>query len=359
VSRSLHQLIPVLDPGDAASDHTLQVQRLLRDRGFESEVFADTTHPRRAGLARPSASFPGGPVIYQFAIGSPQADRLAAGPDPMALVSHNVTPPEFFEAWDPGLVHGCTWGRRQLAMLAPRASLGIGVSRFNEADLVALGYRHTAVAPILLDTAAFEREIDPLARQRLERVREGGGHQWLFVGRIVPNKAQHDILKAFAVYRRTIDGRARLWLVGGASSTRYEAALRAFVAAAGLDDAVTFTGPVERDVLAAHYATADVFVCLSDHEGFGVPLLEAMHHGVPVVTWASSALPETLGTGGVCLPDKRPTTVASAVARVLHDADVRARLVAAGRARLGEFALERTRARFAEVIEPWHAAATA
>lgn len=356
---ALHQLLPVLDPGDAASAHTLEVQRLLRDRGYDSEVFTDRTHPDLAGSTRPAATFPGGPVIYQFAIGSPLADRLRASPDPLALVSHNVTPPAFFAVWDPPLVHGCTWGRQQLAALAPRAGLGIGVSGFNTADLVALGCPRTAVVPILLDTARFARALDTERLDRLQEKKAGGGADWLFVGRLVPNKAQHDVLKAFAAYRRAFDGRARLWLVGGASSARYEAALRRLTTAAGLDEAVCFTGPVGPGTLAAHYAAADAFVCLSDHEGFCVPLLEAMHHGLPVVTWRSSALPETLGTAGVCLPAKDPLLVATAVARVLDDDALRRRLVAAGHVRLGDFALERTRARFAAAIEPWYAEVTA
>ncbi len=352
---ALHQLIPVLDPGDAASDHTLQVQRLLRDLGFASDVFTDETNPSLRGCTRPTAEFPGGPAIYQFAIGSPQADRLLNGGEPFTVVSHNVTPAALFEAWDPLLAHGCTWGRHQLGALATRASLGIGVSTYNADDLAALGCRRTAVAPILLDTARFDREVDEPTLEQLRAGKASGGADWLFVGRIVPNKAQHDIVKAFAAYRRGVDPRARLWLVGGASSARYETALRRFIAGGGLDGAVTLTGPVSAGVLAAHYAAADVFVCLSDHEGFCVPLLEAMHHGVPIVTWRSTAIPETLGAGGVCLPEKAPTVVASAVARVLEDPAMRAALVAAGQARLDDFGLQRTRARFAEVIGPWYA----
>lgn len=357
--RRLDQLLPVLDPGDAASNHTLQVQQLLRDCGFESDIFCQETHPTLANAARPMSEYPGGPVIHQFAIGSLQADRLLAEDQPLALVSHNVTPPEFFEVWDPPLVHGCAWGRNQLARLAPRCSIGIGVSRFNEADLVAFGCGRTAVAPILLDTKAFEREPDPATHEALATLKLKGGTDWLFVGRLVPNKAQHDVLKAFAVYRRRFEPTARLWLVGGASSARYEAALRGFARAAGLSSAVTFTGPVSPGALAAHYGNADVFVCLSDHEGFCVPLLEAMHHGVPIVAFGATAVPETLGTGGVCLPEKHPTMVASTVARVVDDRALRDQLVAAGHARLADFALDRTRARFAAVIEPWYAEVTA
>jgi glycosyltransferase involved in cell wall biosynthesis len=146
------------------------------------------------------------------------------------------------------------------------------------------------------------------------------------------------------------DPSARLWLVGGSSSDAYVRAVRGLVEALGLEGAVRLTGSVSPAALAAYYAAADVFVCASDHEGFCVPLLEAMHSGLPVVAYASSAVPETLGGAGVCLPEKSPGVVAAAVWRVVSDAGLRGRLVAAGRRRLEDFAPERTRATFATAI---------
>ena len=347
---TLHQAIPVLDPGDAASNHALEVQRLLRSMGVESEIYTDRVHSDLAGRAQDSSEFTGGALLYQFAIGSPLADRLAAGRGPLAINFHNLTPPEFFEGWDVGLVHGTRWGLAQLDRLADRCSLAVAVSEFNRRELVARSYRNTAVAPLLVDVEAFDRALDDATRRRLEVLKREGGSDWLFVGRIVPNKAQHDLVKAFAVYRRHFDGRARLWLVGGASVALYERALRKTVSALGLDEAVTFTGAMGLGALAAHYASADVFVCLSRHEGFCAPILEAFHHGVPVVAAAEAAIPETLGGAGVLLPDRSPETAACAVRRVLTDTALRSELVAAGRRRLADFSLPTARARMADAL---------
>lgn len=347
----LHQWIPVLDPGDAASNHTLQMQQLLHDMGLESEIFTDETHPALTGRTRPYRHYPGGPVLYQMAIGSPLADALAARPDPLAVDYHNFTPAELFEAWDPGLVHGTNWGRRQLEMLSPRASIALAVSPYNERDLAGCGYRRTAVAPLLLDLASFDRETDDELAARL-RATKGDGVDWLFIGRIVPNKCQHDIVKAFAAWRRG-GGTGRLWLVGGASSIRYESALHRFVDGLGLRNEVSLTGAIPSAQMAAYLATSDVFVCLSQHEGFCAPIIEAMYRGVPVVGYDAAAVGDTVGAGGVVLADKDPACVATAVDRVVSDRALRTKLIAAGRRRAGDFSLERSRARRRELLLPW------
>ncbi len=345
----VHQFIPQLDPGDAASAHTLQLQRLLREQGHDSEIFVERSF--LPGHGRPVAEYRSGAVIYQLAIGSVLVDTLVERRPRLVVNSHNLTPPRYFEVWDPPLVHGTQWGRSQLPVLAGLADLGLAVSRFNADDLRAHGFRRTAVAPILFDTDSLDRACDDEHLARL--LDQKRSVDWLFIGRVVPNKAQHDLVKAFAVYHRTIDPDARLWLVGGASSVRYEQSLRRFVHDLGLEGAVTLTGPVSQGALVAHLRSADVFVCLSDHEGFCVPLLEAFHAGVPVVAYAAAAVPETLGGGGLLLADKSPGLVATAVHRVVSDTALRQALVAAGRRRLGELSLARARAATLEALTPW------
>ena len=348
----VHQFLPQLDPGDAASNHSLQVQRLLRELGHVSELYVERSNV--PGHGTPVGQYRGGAVLYQFAIGSVLVDVLERERPRLAVNSHNLTPTRFFEVWDPPLVHGTAWGKAQLPVLARLADLAVAVSAYNERDLREAGFTRTAVAPILFDTTTLEREVDePYLRKLQDRKATDGGADWLFVGRLVPNKAQHDVVKAFAVYRRTMDPTARLWLVGGASSRRYEEALRALVRRLGLGGAVTLTGPVSQGRLVAHERAADVFVCLSEHEGFCVPLLEAMHAGLPVVAYASSAVPETLGGAGLLVADKAPSVVATAVQRALTDPAVHAAMVAAGRARLAELSLDRARAAMTDALAPW------
>ena len=150
------------------------------------------------------------------------------------------------------------------------------------------------------------------------RPRDAGGADWLFVGRVTPNKCQHDVVKAFAAYRRLHDPQARLHLVGGVASSPTRRLCARSCAASSSTDCVDLTGPVSAGGLAAYYRNADVFVCLSEHEGFCVPLLESMHHHVPVVAFAATAVPETLDGAGICLPDKAPAVVAAGGASCRH-----------------------------------------
>ncbi|HUY21247.1 MAG TPA: glycosyltransferase [Acidimicrobiales bacterium] len=357
----VHQLVPSVVPGDATTGHTLQVQRLLRDLGYESEIFALAIHPLLEHRARLIEELRGPSrrdrfLVYQCSAVSELGDWVVGRRESVAVDYHNITPPEFFHRFDPGIALSLHAAQVQVAQLSVRAALGICDSRFNAADLRARGFRATPVAPILLDLREFDAEPDPATAVALEHARREGSSQWLFVGGIAPHKAQHRLVQALAVYRSVYDPGARLSLVGRAVSPGYDAALRTLVGALGLDGAVDLPGAVSHEQLVAYYRAADVFVSLSEHEGFCVPLLEAMHHGVPVVALGAGAVPETLGVGGLLLDDPAPQHVAAALHRVLADRATRAVLVEAGRARLVHFALARTRATMAGVVRRWVAA---
>jgi glycosyltransferase involved in cell wall biosynthesis len=352
VVAAVHQLVPSFAPRDAVGNHTLQVQQVLRGLGVRSEIYvgearrevAARSHPYRELAVEPDTW-----LLYQASTGSPMADWLLARPERKLLNYHNITPASVFAPWEPHVAVELELGRRQLAALAPVTEHAIADSAYNEAELVEVGYGATTVVPILLDTSTFERAVDGRARDRLRR--EAKGTAWLFVGRIAPNKAQHDLIKAFAVYRQVFDHEARLRLVGGSSSHAYLTSLERFVHELGVHDAVDLVGDVPDGVLVAHYEAADVYVSASDHEGFGVPLLEAMHHRLPVVAYGSTAVPETVGDGGLCLPRKDAGFLAAAVHRVCADPGLRASLVEAGTRRLASFDLDANRGRFADAVQ--------
>jgi glycosyltransferase involved in cell wall biosynthesis len=355
----LHQFVPTLDPG-AVGSHVLEIQQTLRRLGWDSEVFSEHTRPPYTDAAHPHTAYgaavaahPDDIIVYHMAIGSSVADwLLARRPARLVAYSHNITPPAWFEEWEPPLSYGLAWGRAQLQQLARRSILGLGVSEYNTRELATYGFRHTEVLPILLDPASLDHAgLDPAGRDKagVPVGPSGPGSTWLFVGRLAPNKCQQDVIKAFVLYRRVYDPNARLWLVGGSSSDRYADALVRFAADAGVADAVTFTGAVPAAELAARYAGADVFVCLSEHEGFLVPLLEAWYHNLPIVAYSAAAVPETLGDAGLLLSDKSPETVAAAVARVCTDPAVRQALVDRGNRRLERFSLARTEQRLVEL----------
>jgi glycosyltransferase involved in cell wall biosynthesis len=324
----VHQFVATLEPG-AVGSHTLLARTELRTAGHTSEIFTDLVHDTYSNEgARPLRDYRGDAdvIVYQLAIGSPAADVVLARPEPIVLNYHTFTPPELLEPWDHDAANGAAWGRAQLNALAPRAALGMAVSEHNRAELDASGCARTTVVPILLADAPAV-----LAEQ------SANSTTWLFVGRLAPNKAQHDLIKALAAYRKVFDASARLVLVGGGTDSEYGQALARFAEAIDVADAVTFTGPVDTAQLAQFYERASVFVVASDHEGFCVPLVEAMRANVPIVAYGAAAIPETLGDAGLMLDTKDPFTFATAVHRVSIDHSVRAQLEAAGAHRSHDF----------------------
>jgi glycosyltransferase involved in cell wall biosynthesis len=348
---AVHQLVPTLEPG-AVGGHILEVQKLTREMGVGGEIFAE--HLSMApGVGRDFRDYgrgvkpqPGDVLLYHVAIGSSVADFAAARRETLVVDHHNITPASWFAAWEPAVVHGVAWGRNQLASLADRTALGIADSGYNERELVDLGYRRTTVVPILLDASDFDAEVDEAALDRLTT----DDDVWLFVSRLAPNKCQHDLVKAFAAHQQAYGSRARLRLVYGSSVERYERAMFDLIDALGLRDRVEMVGRVTEGEKMAHFRAADVYVSASEHEGFSVTLVEAMHHGVPVVAYGSTAVPETLGDGGLCLPGKAPLVLAAAVERVARDRALRDAMVAAGHRRVRDFDLSVTRARMADAL---------
>jgi glycosyltransferase involved in cell wall biosynthesis len=243
-------------------------------------------------------------------------------------------------------------GRTQLARLAPQSRFAVADSAFNESELHALGYQGTAVVPLLIDMHSKSDAPDAeLARALARRKEREGGGDLLYVGKISPHKAPHDLVKMLDVLRRTDDPAARLHLVGSPLGETYEPALRAFIDELGLSDVVTLAGSVSGAELEAYFQAADVFVMASDHEGFCVPLAEAMGHGVPIVAYGVAAVPETVGGAGLVLPDKAAVPFAAAVGRVLRDARLHEVLATAGRARAASFDLDTSTRHFVALVQ--------
>jgi glycosyltransferase involved in cell wall biosynthesis len=353
---SIHQVLATFARRDAIGNHAVAIRDVLHGMGIGSEIFAAELSPGAGSGARPirelGTRLPGEGeawLLYHASIGSTAADWVLQRPERKLVDYHNITPASLTAPWEPAVGVELEHGRRQLAALAAATEWGLADSSYNERELIDLGYRRTAVLPILFSPVATH--VDTAVADRLQqRQQREGGADWLFVSRIMPHKAQHDVIKAFAVYRRVYDPSARLTIIGGVGSARYADALAQFVDDLGLNDVIDLAGSVSGGALAAHYRTASVYVALSDHEGFGVPLLEAMAHDLPVVTYGGTAVPETVDGAALLLENKRPTTVAAAVHRLLADAALRDELVRCGRERLVYFAPEAGAARLRELV---------
>jgi glycosyltransferase involved in cell wall biosynthesis len=330
--RRVPQLLAALSYGDAIGNEALAIQAHLRRAGFESDIFAERVHPRMARVARPlwdyrQVSGPDTVCLFHFSIGS-AAERLIHGaPDRVVVVYHNITPAEHFLGFHHHLTRLCHHGRRELRAFAARAELALGDSEYNRRELEAAGYARTGVLPIVLDVSAYGERPSPV----VGRLFGDGRRNVLFVGRIIPNKRVDDVVRCFALYQRHLEPASRLLLVGDhRGHERYYARLLELVDALRVRD-VVFTGHVDQDELVAYYRIADAFLCLSEHEGYCVPPLEAMLLGVPVIAYDAGAVRDTLRGGGVLLAEKRPELVAELLAAVTGDAAFREAVLATQR----------------------------
>jgi glycosyltransferase involved in cell wall biosynthesis len=249
------------------------------------------------------------------------------------LVYHNVTPPRYFSGVNPAVALRTQDGQAELSRFRERTVLALGDSEFNRHDLINAGYTCTAVLPVIVPENLQRVTPDGVVLDQLK-----GGVNLLCVGRVVPNKRHEDVIKVLFYYRH-IEPKARLFLVG---HTRYYQPyvywLRGLVTWLGLAEAVTFTGHVSDAALAAYYRGSDVFVYMSEHEGFGVPLVECMRFDVPIIAYDSTAVPETLGGAGVLVRSKRFPVVAELVHLLQTDTALRAQVTARQRERARDFA---------------------
>jgi glycosyltransferase involved in cell wall biosynthesis len=326
--RRVHQVVGALHPGDAVGREALAIRRHLRDAGYESEVFAGFVDPRLGGEAHPlreHSAHDGADAacVYHFSPGSPAGRLALAARGPLAVVYHNVTPAGFFVGWSDESARLAAGADAELRELAERASLGLAKSAFSRRDLEAAGFAAAAVMP-------FVHEPGPPATRSpvFERLYRDGRRNVLAVGRLAPNKRLEDVVRAFALLQRGPVPRGRLLLVGDDGLHAYASALRELARSLRLRD-VVLSGRVDHDELQSAYALADVLVSLSEHEGYCVPLVEAMLAGVPVVAYDAGAVAETMAGAGVLLRDKSPGVVAAVIERLLEDESLRAAVLAA------------------------------
>jgi glycosyltransferase involved in cell wall biosynthesis len=333
---AVHQVLATLGYGDAIGHEVLGIQRALRRAGYQSDIFVETADSRLEHLTRDyrtllEASHPDNLLLHHFSIGS-KASRVAfALPDRMALIYHNITPPEYFVGVHDLLVELCFKGRRELSAYVGRAELALGDSEFNRQELEALGFRETGVLPVVPDFSHLDEPPDPFVAREFD-------DEWVnivFVGRVIPNKRIEDLIRIFHAYKTTLNPRSRLIVVGAHTGFEtYLAMLHGLGGRLGVHD-VHLTGHVSNAELAAFYDIADVFLCASEHEGFCVPLTEAFHMRVPVLAYAATAVPGTMDGGGVLFTDKNPLHVAALVDAVVSDTDLRDRVLASQDAALG------------------------
>ena len=349
----INQWVPAAHRGDAIGDSARRVRDMLRAAGHDSDLYALTIDEDVRDEVRPfsdAGARQGHITIFHFALPSPMTEAFASLSGIRVLQYHNITPARFFGPYDAQMFRLAALGRQELRSLAGRVDLALGDSEFNRQELEELGFPRTGVMPIAVD---MERLTAAPRRPALEKILGGDGFiNFLFVGRIVPNKRIEDHIRLAEMYKRYIDSYYRFIFVGRYDGLpRYYSMIRALIVQYRmLPERFIFTGAVPDDDLAAYYRWADAYISLSEHEGFCVPLVEAMATDVPVLAYAAGAVPETLGGAGILFSPKDFELAAEMLGTLVYDRPVPDRIISGQRRRVRDFAPDRIEQRLKEVL---------
>lgn len=337
----VQQFLPDLGYRSAISFHEFGTRRALAAAGIRGDIWAEEIHSEYGRRAAAFSAFEHSRaarrrdslLLYSCSTGSRgMADALIARPERRTLYFHNITPGAFYEPYDAGAAVNANRGRDELRRFARHVRVATANSEFSAAELRDLGIPDVRVIyPYLqpgLDAEPSASHLDWLRRTKR-------GIDVLFVGRIAPNKGHMHLLRAFAALRSAVDDGARLFVVGPWGPEEYMRTLFRLRDRIG-ESGVVFTGSIDEPHLAAHYRAADAYLSMSLHEGFGVPLIEAMEQDLPVIAYAAGSVEEVLGGTGVLVRTTDAPFVSEVVARVAGDRALRAEIVGRQRARAAE-----------------------
>lgn len=340
------QLIEALDFGDAVSTHTIEIRNMLNALDISNEIYSKYVHDKVQHLRKPLDSIRVSSkdlIFFHFSGKTSLLEQLKQLPCKKAIIYHNITPHYFFEDMEPHYQH-CLEGREQLKEMVSLFDLYIGDSQFNVDELSSLGCSPCRVMPIIVDM-----------KIKGQRKKYGGaklGTKFLFVGRVAPNKKHEDIIRVFDYYCTYIDPKATLYLVGNYNDYMpYYDQLQQLIKNLPSKNRIIFTGKVSSEELTYHYNSADIFLCMSEHEGFCVPLLESMSYGLPTIAFDSGAISTTMGKAGVLIKEKRYDDIAELIDYLLQDQKTIQTIIDKQYEWLERFSLERSQQLLLDIVK--------
>jgi glycosyltransferase involved in cell wall biosynthesis len=349
----ISQFVSGFMDGDAISNYALELQKIIRSWGIRSDIYGvgrhvRSIHPGRCLDVKDYQSRSENIAIYHFSVGSEMSDFFRSLPEKKVLIYHNITPPEYFYSISEEKAKVLREGRRQLFELAKVPDLALGVSPYNAQELAQAGFKDPKVFPLILNI----EDLNTKPRKKIFRQYKKKGLNIVFVGRVAPNKKIDDVILSFYYIKKLVDPHAKLMIVGAyAGMDLYLAYLRVLTIDLGLTD-VFFTSHIAQYDLVAYYRLADIFLCMSEHEGFCIPLLEAMYFDVPVLAFAAAGVPGTLNGAGVLFHKKDYPMVAEMVRALVEDPHLREAVLAKQRKRLRDFDPSRWASEFNSLLAP-------
>lgn len=334
----IHQLVHTLNYGDAISGEVLALHRIFNNQGIKSEIYCINTHPKYKGLTKDYRDFDNsfmGEVILHYSLGSPlnplyRSLHIAK----RTLIYHNITPSEWYSGVNPRIVKDIEDGVRELPDLLKISDKILSDSLSNAEDIRKIGFK-SEVLPLMFDPNRWDMASNPGFNDLLKKDK---AINLLHVGRIAPNKCIEDIIKIFYFYHHHVEKNSRLWLPGIDIDTElYSFSLKRMVHEFNLTGYVEFCGGRSDDELRSLYEGCDVYLCMSEHEGFCMPVIEAMNFGLPVISYNAGALPDTVGNGGILINDKDPLRIACLIDSIIQSAEIKKDLIAAGKTHVEKF----------------------
>jgi glycosyltransferase involved in cell wall biosynthesis len=335
----IDQIIPAFHQGDAIGDTAYHMKRFFLSQGFQSEIYCLS---RDSGLENDSRLFDEFPppissdiCLLHFGLPSPLTKALIDMSSRKVIIYHNITPSKFFQNYSEEMARITDIGRKELEILVPHVELALADSEYNRQELVDCGYKNTEVLPLFVDFSKYNKPIDRMTYD----LYKDGRTNILFAGRVVPNKKIEDLIKVVFYYKKYVSPLVRLIVVGKTSSLPgyYKGLVQLADEFYLKPEEILFTGHIPDEEMFALYKASDVFLSLSEHEGFGLPFIESLVFDLPVIAYDCTAVSSTLEGAGILIKNKRLDYIAELVGLVARDAEVQKKIIDGQRERLKRF----------------------
>lgn len=345
------QVLPTISYGDAVSNDAINIDRILRKNGYETEIYAENIDRRLKNkvlkVNKLNKLNKNDILIYHKSTGTDLSFLLEKYKCKKVIRYHNITPGKYLEKYNKYLYNLVEYGRKGLEYASRYFDYSLADSNYNKSELDELNYKNTMTLPILIPFEDYKKEPD---KEVIKKYLDGKKNI-LFVGRIAPNKAQEDIIKSFYYYKKYINKDSRLILVGNSNGfENYLELLKKLIKELELENDVVFPGHIKFEEILAFYKVADLFLCMSEHEGFCVPLVESMFFEVPILSYNSSAIKDTLGNSGVLVNKKNYFLISELMNFILLDENIKKEIIKKQNKRLEDFQLEKVEKQLLEFI---------
>lgn len=347
---TIHQITATVSFGDAISNEILAIKKMLDNMGIHNEIYAENIDPRVKKYVKKYTSYKGNKddiIINHFGIGSVINDYVAGLRNKIKIIRyHNITPHKFLDSYSGVTAKLCKLGREQLQKSKDVYKYSLAVSEYNKKELLELGYKNISVMPIIIAMRDYEKKPD----NEIVKKYSDDNKNIIFVGRVSPNKKQEDVIKSFYYYKKYFNNKSRLFIVGSYDGMEiYYKQLVRLIDSLELED-VFFTGHTSFESILAYYSIADLFLCMSEHEGFCVPLVESMFFKVPILAYNSSAIPDTLSGSSILINEKNHKYIAGMMDYILEDVKLKDKIIDKQVRRLEELRPEKIELEFQKYI---------